>query len=501
MEAAFHPPHQGQPLAGPVVPARRRLSHPGRHIATRAFSLVVAHHQAVQAIEAAAAVVGAQVSTVKVQDERRRQRWIGCIGSRRGRVKLVASAEERYRPTIARIASVEAKLVVPVRKRNLVGGQAQNQARIAIATSRGQRRAYLWNGLADQAARLHEIHVQVNQVLVRARPMGATVDDAAGVAAIQHGRPAGIELDLVDELGVDHAGPNQQVVQQRHACAVKQKAGGIGAGATDHREREQRHDGRCTRQRLDDTEGIAERARNLFDLGAAQGDARHFLAVLLSHNDDLVGIVALSLDVVADREFLLRRQVLLLQESVVARSVRGDARVARRHRQPESSLGIGLHAVVALADQRDHGGAGHGQTGSHFDQTTTQCRGQRRTCVHRRRRWWWRWRLEGVRECDLDRHGLAAIARGLESETLGCSHHRVVEHWQGMAEQFNLGDRAIGCNHDLDAHHDGLIVRRSTCWIGHGGRDQRLGRLQFRGRRGRRLGKAGFAASRPVGGC
>ena len=72
-------------------------------------------------------------------------------------------------------------------------------------------------------------------------------------------------------------------------------------------------------QRLDHAERIAERARDLLDLGAAQRDARDLLAALLADDDDLVRIVAIALDEVGDRELLLGGERLLLDERVVAR--------------------------------------------------------------------------------------------------------------------------------------------------------------------------------------
>ena len=49
---------------------------------------------------------------------------------------------------------------------------------------------------------------------------GEAVDDAGGVAAVRRRRTARIELDLVDEVGVDHARAGEQVEQHRHRRAV-----------------------------------------------------------------------------------------------------------------------------------------------------------------------------------------------------------------------------------------------------------------------------------------
>ena len=113
-------------------------------------------------------------------------------------------------------------------------------------------------------------------------------------------------------------GPEQQVIEQRHARAVEQEAGRARARAAHDRKRQQRHHRRDAGQRLDHAERIAERAGDLLDLGAAQRDARDLFAALLADHDDLVGIVAVALDEVGHRELLLRDQRLLLQERVVA---------------------------------------------------------------------------------------------------------------------------------------------------------------------------------------
>ena len=209
---------------------------------------------------------------MKAEDQRRLERRVGSVRHRRGRrgVQLVAGAEEEDRPAVDRRAAVEPQLVIPVRERHLVGGEAEQEPRVAVAPGRRHRRAERRHRRADEPARLQQVDVEVDEALVRARAPRAAVDDAAHVAAVRRGRAAGEELDLVDELGVNDAGPGQEMEEQRDARAVEQEARRAGARAAHDRKGQQRHDRRHAGQRLDHPERIPERARHLLDLVAAQ---------------------------------------------------------------------------------------------------------------------------------------------------------------------------------------------------------------------------------------
>ena len=167
-------------------------------------------------------------------------------------------------------------------------------------------------------------------MLVRAGARSAPVDDSPGVLTVRRRGAAGIELDLVDELGMNHAGTDEQVVEQRNRRSIQQEAGGGGAGPADDRERQQRDHRSDARQRLDDAKGIAERTGNLLQFGSAERDPRNLLAVLLADDDDLVRVIAIALYEIGDRDLLGCRQCLLLQKEVMARRVHGHAGDARR---------------------------------------------------------------------------------------------------------------------------------------------------------------------------
>jgi hypothetical protein len=442
--------------------------------------VVVAQDQSVQAVEIPAAVVGAQVGPVEVEYERGHERRIGAAGRGRGRrrIELVLGAEEHGGPPVAGIAAVQAELVVPIGERKLIGGQTENEAGIPIACGRGCGHAETRDGFAHESPGLGQVGIEIDELFIGACTTGSPVDDTAGVSAINHRRATGIELNLVDELGMDHAGSDQQVVKQRDARAIEQVAGRAGTGATDHRIGKEGNDGSCARQGLNHAEGIAEGARNLLNLGTAQSDARNLLAPLVTDDDDLIRVVALALDVVGHGQLLPRHEVFLLKESVAIRSVHSHARLARRHGQTEAALGVGFDRVVAFANQRDHRGIGHWQPRAHLDKPATQRRHQRRAFLGRRR--WRGWGLEGMREGDFDRHRLATIARGLELEGLRRDHHGVIEDRQRVGQQLDFVDGPVHTDEHLYAHDDGLLVGRSIRGIGNRGGAQRLRRFKRR---------------------
>ena len=246
--------------------------------------------------------------------------------------------------------------------------------RVAVAPGRRHRRAERRDRRAHEPAGLQQVDVEVEEALVRARAPRAAVDDAAHVAAVRRGRAAGEELDLVDEHRVDDAGPGQQVKQQRDARAVEQEARRAGARAAHDRERQQRHDRRHAGQRLDHPERIAERARDLLDLVAAQRDARDLVAPPLGDDDGLVEVVAFALDEVGHRQLLPGRERLLLHEGVVLGREDRDARGAGRQRQAKVPAGVGLGPVVLVADAGDDGRGRERAARAELDEAAAQRR-------------------------------------------------------------------------------------------------------------------------------
>jgi hypothetical protein len=76
-------------------------------------------------------------------------------------------------------------------------------------------------------------------------------------------RPKRVQVDSLDQAGMNHGGPYHDVIEQRDAHAVEEVADVAGRGAAHVEERQARRDRRHARQGLDRPERIAERARHL----------------------------------------------------------------------------------------------------------------------------------------------------------------------------------------------------------------------------------------------
>ena len=201
------PPLTRTRLLWAQVAVDRRLGRPDPEVGAVAERAVVAEHGPEHLLEPPLRQVKAKIEAVKAEDQRRLERRVGSVRHRRGRrgVQLVAGAEEKDRPAVDRGAAVEPQLVIPVRERDLVGREAEQEPRVAVAPGRRHRRAQRRNRRADEPAGLQQVDVDVDEALVRARASRASVDDAAHVTAVRRRRAAGEELDLVDELGVNDA--------------------------------------------------------------------------------------------------------------------------------------------------------------------------------------------------------------------------------------------------------------------------------------------------------
>ncbi|MCA9704408.1 MAG: DEAD/DEAH box helicase [Myxococcales bacterium] len=173
-------------------------------------------------------------------------------------------------------AVVEASLVVPEADAHLVVDQREDRAGVAVAPGQRERPAgraalapgllhrlaavpsapvgALTGGLAlgsrgvlaigvhlaaiegdlEQAARVGQAGLDVAVDSVAARRAGAGLDDAAGVATQPHRGAAGVEVDRVDEVGVEHRGADGHVEEDRHAGAVEVVAGVARGRAAHH---------------------------------------------------------------------------------------------------------------------------------------------------------------------------------------------------------------------------------------------------------------------------
>ena len=105
--------------------------------------------------------------------------------------------------------------------------------------------------------------------------LDADVDDAGGDAAVGDAEVAGEKVDAIDQLGRQHAGPDQEVIQQRDLVALDVDARIVGRGAADDQRAQAERRARHARQVLHDAQRIAERAGDVLQLGLRQLVARH----------------------------------------------------------------------------------------------------------------------------------------------------------------------------------------------------------------------------------
>jgi hypothetical protein len=76
-------------------------------------------------------------------------------------IELIARAEREHGPAGARRAAIETQLVVPVRQRDFLAREADEQAWIAIAAGDRRGRTERADRLAHQAADLQQVRVEV----------------------------------------------------------------------------------------------------------------------------------------------------------------------------------------------------------------------------------------------------------------------------------------------------------------------------------------------------
>ena len=141
----------------------------------------------------------------------------------------------------------------------------------------------------EHRARVDEIELGEPVVAaVVARLAKVRLDDASERAAVLHAEVARIEIDLVEELGRNHARQTPKMIDVRDPHAVDEhRRRLIAVTAHDELPRERRR-ARDTRQVLNGPQGVAGGARNARELAAGQRVARHLAARSLAAHDHLV---------------------------------------------------------------------------------------------------------------------------------------------------------------------------------------------------------------------
>ena len=150
----------------------------------------------------------------------------------------------------------------------------QEEARVRVAPPEQEGAAPVVERRLDERAGVEGAQVVLAVQLLGRRDRLAG-DDAAREAPEARGVPARVEVDAVDERGVDDRRTDADVEEVRDADAVEVVADVAGRGAADVEVGQPRDDRRDARHDLDGAERVAEDAGNLADLGARErGGAR-----------------------------------------------------------------------------------------------------------------------------------------------------------------------------------------------------------------------------------
>jgi hypothetical protein len=287
-------------------------------------------------------------------------------------------------------AVVHSRLVVPELDAHLVVDERQDRPGVAVATGEGERaasRATLaaqrlrrggallapaglqGGGLAlgagglgavahaaaverdlEQPARVGQADVYVAVDPVAARGHGAGLDDAAGVATEPHGSAAGVEVDRVDELRVDHRRTDGHVEEDRHARTVEVVAGvARGRAAHDHVGQEARERGHAG-QAAHHPQRVAARARYAAQLVAAQRGARDRDLALGLHHRAVHVAVERGVEAQLDLEILARLQLHRGGQVAVARRANDELVPTGGQHHRERAVALHQHRGAAVGE-------------------------------------------------------------------------------------------------------------------------------------------------------
>ena len=179
--------------------------------------------------------------------------------------------------------------------------------------------------------------------------------DAADGAAVGGRKTAGIEVDAIEELGVEHRRPAQEVIDEGNPMAVDEHPAVVGVGAADQQETGDKRCAGQTGQRLNDPNGIAEGARHRGELAPLERAAGDFENLALALDHGFVRATALAAQPQSDLYlfvFLLDGQGPL--EGGVALGHGDDRVLAGRHAvHVEAPVFVGDRVETELANRYD----------------------------------------------------------------------------------------------------------------------------------------------------
>ena len=203
--------------------------------------------------------LGPHLDAVEAQRERARARREVVAGP---------EGEEREAPTSE--GAVGAQLVVPVAERDAVAQPPDDGARVRVARRDGDR-ALSRQRRRHHRARVVETHIDGGVHVVLGRDARVRRDDARHVAAVARRVAAREEVEVLEEVRVDHRRAEREVEQRGHAQVVEEVARVAGVAAAHGVDRRGPRDGRHAGERLDGAERIAQGARRVRELVAARG--------------------------------------------------------------------------------------------------------------------------------------------------------------------------------------------------------------------------------------
>src|SRR5262249_46879982 len=209
------------------------------------------------------------------------------------------------------------------------------------------------HGRVDAA--VDEVDLRLAVDAVGGGGLGVDLDDTAVEAAEAHRESARVEVDAVEELGVQDRGPAEEVVKERDRVPVDEDAAVVRVGAADEEEPGAERRAREARQALEDGQRMAERARHRRELALLEGGARGLELLALALDDGLVGISARRSEVDDDLAAFGFAERHRLDEAVVTGAQRDDVVGAGGQAvEAKRALLVGLGLGAGLA-QRDGG--------------------------------------------------------------------------------------------------------------------------------------------------
>ncbi len=185
-------------------------------------------------------------------------------------------------------SQVTRPLVVPVGEGTPGREERQDDGRVPVARGHERRAFAVGEGGLGECAGVEEAEVALSVGSGLDGLRGRRVDDAADVAAVSRRGSALVEVDAVDERGVDDARAEPDVVERRDGDAVDEVARRRRRRAAHVVRLQRAHGGNHTGQRLGEPGGVAEGPGHVAGVFAAYGRLADF--AVGGQDTDLLGV-------------------------------------------------------------------------------------------------------------------------------------------------------------------------------------------------------------------